>query len=536
MSLVSFSSVGYQYLSHPDYLFQDVTVDVAAGDRVGLVGPNGAGKTTLLRLVTGELEPTTGGVAQHRSARIAYVPQESRAPSDMPVEEYVLGARPELAALRTSLSELEERLTDPVAAGKYAEAIDAYEAKGGYPFEAEALTVLAGLGFDERERSLSARLLSSGQRARAEIAKLLLADANLLLIDEPTNHLDIAARKWLESYLTRSDAAYLMVSHDRAFLANTTGRMFDLVRGTLTAYECGYGAYHAERDRRDKAEWEEYESAQRKVAATQRAAEARQKLATKVFQKPGGGGEDRDHKGRIGAKVARTARILREKAVAEADVAKPWEEDPIPKLDFPNVPRSAESMLHADRLAKGYDGRDLFGDLSFRVARGSRTALVGPNGSGKTTLMRLILGQEPADGGDLHIARGVRVGYFAQEGENMAPSLSAVALCMTVCGDETWVRTLLGCLRLRGSAPERSVGSMSAGERGKVALARLLLSDVNLLLLDEPTNHLDIDAQEAVEDTLSQFPGGILFASHDRAFTDALADNVVELGAQATGA
>ncbi|MBT5533364.1 ABC-F family ATP-binding cassette domain-containing protein, partial [Candidatus Poribacteria bacterium] len=132
MSLVSFSSVGYQYLSHPDYLFQDVTVDVAAGDRVGLVGPNGAGKTTLLRLVTGELEPTTGGVAQHRSARIAYVPQESRAPSDMPVEEYVLGARPELAALRTSLSELEERLTNPVAAGKYAEAIDAYEAKGGY--------------------------------------------------------------------------------------------------------------------------------------------------------------------------------------------------------------------------------------------------------------------------------------------------------------------------------------------------------------------------------------------------------------------
>ena len=530
MSLVSFSSVSYQFLSHPDYLFTDVVAELSAGDHVGLVGPNGAGKTTLLRLVTGELEPTAGEVQRHRAARIAYVPQESRAPSDAAVEDYVLDARPEIARLRDEIAELETDLTAPATAERYADALDRYESQGGYAFEAQALNVLAGLGFDERERRLSARLLSSGQRARAEIAKLLLSDANLLLIDEPTTHLDIAARTWLESHLARSDCAYLMVSHDREFLARTTNRTFDLRRGALATYECGYTEYRRERERREHAEWAEYESQQRKAAAAQRAAEVRQKLATKVAQKPGGGGEDRDHKGRIAAKVARTARILREKAVTEADVAKPWEESDIPELDFPNVPRSSHGMLHVDRLAKAYDKRTLFTDLSFRVTRGSRTAIVGPNGGGKTTLLRLILGGEEPDAGAMHVGRGVRIGYYAQEGENMDASLSAVDVCKAVGAEETWARTILGCLRLRGSAPERAVGDMSAGERGKVALARLLLSDVNLLVLDEPTNHLDIDAQEAVEETLAQFPGGILFVSHDRAFTAALADEVVELG------
>ncbi|MEO2004170.1 MAG: ATP-binding cassette domain-containing protein, partial [Candidatus Poribacteria bacterium] len=317
---------------------------------------------------------------------------------------------------------------------------------------------------------------------------------------------------------------------DRTFLANTTNRMFDLRRGMLTVYECGYTAYRSERARREDAEWTVYESRQRKAAAAKRAAVVRQKLAVKVAQKPGGGGEDRDHKGRIAAKVLRTARILREKAVTEADVDKPWEEDVIPALDFPNVPRCADSMLHVDSLAKAYGERELFHDLSLRVVRGGRTAIVGPNGTGKTTLIRLILGAESPDAGQVHTGRGVRIGYFAQEGENMDLALSAVDVCKTVCGDETWVRTILGCLRMRGSTPERAVGLMSAGERGKVALARLLLSDVNLLILDEPTNHLDIDAQEAVESTLSQFPGGILFVSHDRAFTGALADDVVQLG------
>ncbi|MEO2004171.1 MAG: ATP-binding cassette domain-containing protein, partial [Candidatus Poribacteria bacterium] len=203
MSLVTFSAVGYQYLSHPDYLFSNIGVDISGGDHVGLVGPNGAGKTTLLRLLTREISPTTGSIAQHRTVRTAYVPQESLAPSELPVEEYVLGARPELADIRHAMTQMEADLDDAATAERYASAIDAYESGGGYTYEAEAMNVLAGLGFDERERTLSSRFLSSGQRARAEIAKLLLADANLLLIDEPTNHLDIAAREWLESYLRR---------------------------------------------------------------------------------------------------------------------------------------------------------------------------------------------------------------------------------------------------------------------------------------------------------------------------------------------
>jgi len=241
---------------------------------------------------------------------------------------------------------------------------------------------------------------------------------------------------------------------------------------------------------------------------------------------------NKDFYGRKAKKVARTARILRERVEREPEAAKPWEEQPIPTLDFPNVARTGDIALRVEGLSKAYGEKRLFSGLSFAIGRGERWALLGPNGTGKTTLLRILLGLESADEGTFAFGARVKVGYFAQEGENMDLAKSAVEVCLGVYNDDTWVRTILGCLRLRGEETTRSVGSMSVGERSKVAMARLLLSGANVLLLDEPTNHLDIEARQAVEATLMQFPGTILFVSHDRYFIEMLANNEIDLGSR----
>jgi len=528
MSLLQVSHLSFRHPSQVDWLFADVSFEVSPGDRIGLIGPNGAGKTTLLRLLTGDLERSSGAVAARRGLRIGYVPQESPAEGDESLEVYVFGAHPELGGLRQELRVLEAQLDDSAAALRYANRLSTYEVRGGFEAEAETVRVLEGLGFDARERALPMAHLSSGQRTRAELAKLLLSPADLLLMDEPTNHLDIAAQEWLEEYLDRLDAAYLMVSHDRIFLSRAVTRIFELQRGALTVFEGNYTFYREQRALYEQQAWERYRAQQRRIAAAERASERRMALARKVARKPGGG-EDRDHLGRKAAKVARTARSLRERVAREPEVPKPWQEDPIPVLDFPNVARTGDVVLQVEGVSKSYGEKRLFEDLDFHVGRGERWAVLGPNGTGKTTLLRILLGEEPSDEGAVRLGAHVKVGYFAQEGADLDPSISPVALCRWVYEDETWVRTILGCLRLRGEQVNQPIGSMSAGERGKVALAQLLLSGANLLLLDEPTNHLDIEAREAIEGTLLQFPGTILFVSHDRYFIETLADHVLDL-------
>jgi ATPase subunit of ABC transporter with duplicated ATPase domains len=301
-------------------------------------------------------------------------------------------------------------------------------------------------------------------------------------------------------------------------------------------YEGNYEFYLEQRELRERQAWEQYEAQQRRSEAADYSARRRLGLANKVARTPRGIRSGHDFYRSKASKVARTARILRERVRREPIARKPWQEDPIPTLHFANVVASSDVALRVEGLSKAYPGKELFRDLSFTVRSGERWAILGSNGSGKTTLLRVLQGQMPADAGTVQIGSKVRIGYYAQEGENLDPDRSPVELGLAVNPDETWVRTILGCLRLRGEKAMVPIKTMSAGERAKVALARILLSGANLLFLDEPTNHLDIDAREAVEETLSYYPGTLLFVSHDRYFIKTLADEILELLTIAGGA
>jgi ATP-binding cassette subfamily F protein 3 len=529
MSLLHASGLAFRHDSQTDWLFKNVSFDIGPGDRVALVGANGCGKTSLLRIVAGELEPVSGTLVRRSGLRLAYVRQEVSAPAGELLEDFVLDADSGLGGLRREWRSLEAGLDDEAAALRYADLLTAYEAAGGYAFEARAESVLDGLGFDERERSLEMAQLSSGQRARAELARLLLSPADLLLVDEPTNHLDVEAREWLEIYLTGINAAYLLISHDRVFLNRTASRTFELRGGELKAYPGSYDDYREQRSLAERQAWEKYEAQQRREAAARRAAEQRMRTAAKVAKAPEGVRHGHDFYQAKAARLQRTARILRERSTHEPTAVKPFVETSIPTLDFAGVQRSGNTVLRLEGLAKSFAGKPLFQGLSATIGRGERWAVLGPNGSGKTTLLRIVRGLERADAGTVETGAGARIGYFSQEGEHMDPEMSPLAFCLAANPDETWVRTILGCLKVRADQVRQPTGSMSGGERAKVALAALLVGGANLLLLDEPTNHLDIEAREALEGTLAQYPGAILFVSHDRRFVEALASDRIDL-------
>jgi ATPase subunit of ABC transporter with duplicated ATPase domains len=321
----------------------------------------------------------------------------------------------------------------------------------------------------------------------------------------------------------------MVISHDRAFLTQAATRIFELRRGALTVYEGNYHFYLEHREIRERQAWQRFHAHERRTAAALQAAERRDALANRVSRAPRGTRTSRDFYRRKAGKVARTARLLRERAVRCERADKPWEDDPIPLLVFPNVRRSSGIVLRVEGLSKAYGGNCLFRNLCLEVRAGTRWAILGPNGCGKSTLLRILTGYERPDEGTVRFGARVSPGYFPQACEDLDADKSPLDLCRDIDPNETHVRTILGCLRLRGEDVLRPIHSMSAGQRVKVSLTRLLLKGPNLLLLDELTNHLDIEAREAVEDTLGRFPGTLLFVSHDRYFVQNLAQEILDL-------
>jgi len=521
MSLLNFSGVEFHYPAS-DTLFQDVAFSVGQRDRIAIVGPNGSGKSTLLSLLAGTLEPTRGAIVRRTGLAIVVADQQiSRDPAQS-LFDFVFEAHPEVAELRRRMHFLEQRLTTPGAATEYATAVADYQQANGPGTEATTIRALRALGFSPAEAGLPLCRLSGGQRTRASLARALLAQADLLLLDEPTNHLDLDGCMWLERQLELRQGACVLVSHDRALLRSFSRSVIDIARGRVRVYLGSYESYRERRFLLERQAWAEYHAFERRKLAADQAAERRARLATRVAKAPPGVRGGQDHYARKAAKVARTARILRERSTHGPQVRKPWEEHTIPPLLFDQIERGSDSVLMVRDLAKSYDSKCLFTGLHFQVRRGERVAIQGPNGAGKSTLLKILAGSEGQDSGTVTRGVNLQLGWFAQDLEHLDPDQTA----LEICGTGTVARTLLACLQVRPDRINRRMLELSAGERTKIALVRLLVSGANVLLLDEPTNHLEAEAQEAFEQALAAYPGSIMVASHDRAFLASLGDDV----------
>jgi ATP-binding cassette subfamily F protein 3 len=501
-------------------VFEGVDLRIEAGDRIGFVGSNGAGKTTLLRVLAGAEVPTTGIIHRKRGLTVGYLPQDPPPAGEMTLHEAMLRVFAQLQAQGAALRELEAELAtaaraqgNSVMAGEhyqdlleaYGRAQTQYEIAGGYTYELRIAQVLGGLGFNEDEHGKVLAHLSGGERTRALLAQLLLQEPDLLLLDEPTNHLDLEAVEWLEETLLHWHGALVIVAHDRYLLDRVATRIWDMELGRVEIYRGNYTAYHRQREARKARQIREWEAQQEFVEKTEDF--IRRNLA---------GQRTREAQGRR----TRLERFLRDDAVE-----RPLAERKI-RLGLTTQIRSGDLVLATKDLVVGYD-QPLFRSPDLEVRRGDRVALIGPNGAGKTTFLKTILAQVPPLSGKIRFGASVEVGYLAQAQAGLRPDQPVLDAILEVRNlPISQARNFLGQFLFSGDEVYRPIGTLSGGQRSRVALARLTLRGANFLLLDEPTNHLDLVSQEILEDVLRRFPGTVLLVSHDRYLVQALATRI----------
>ncbi len=495
-------------------LFQQVTFDVRPGEKIGIVGPNGVGKSTLMNILAGKDDADVGSVEWHPDCRYGLLEQHPDfAPGRTLIEEARLG----LADL-FQLHHESEQLAHLIAEGKHPDdqerlhkRFDAVQSElhrlQAYNLDHRVDEVLQGLGFSPDRYDQPVDKLSGGQQNRLLLAKLLLIKPDVLLLDEPTNHLDIAATEWLESYLAASDQTLLIVSHDRYFLDKVTNRILELSRRKVQDYPGNFSAYWRQRDERLVVQQRQYEKQQEEIADMQ----------------------DFIRKNIYGQKS--TQAHDREKKLARMElVEKPLEITSDTNIVFGKVARTADCTIETRELSQGFGSQNLFDNLSLRIMRGDRWGFFGPNGCGKTTLLRTILGDLPPRSGEVRFGTGVKIGYFDQQLASVDSELDLIEAIRPPGRPEitpAQLRDQLARFGLKGEIVFQKVGSLSGGERNKVALAKISMLNVNLLILDEPTNHLDLWACAALEQALREYEGTILFVSHDRYFIDQVATRVL---------
>jgi len=512
-------------------VLQHVSFTISPGEKIGLVGPNGSGKTTLLKLILRQIEPDQGDIAIAGEPEIGYVRQDVLDDEDLTVEQALFGEMEELEARLAQLRK--EIAASPDDEGELAkdEVIeDELNTRFGNGYRSRCEKTLAQFGFNLDRYKAKVNVLSPGERARLELARVLVREPNLLILDEPTNFLDIGQREWLERFLEEFAGTVLVVSHDRVFLDRVVNRVFDLRRSRLTVYEGDYDDYELAREQERAKLEHEHEVQQKEIHKLERAAEER-KVWSARREKTKTAAHDSGFEGHRAAKMAKRAKHAEkriEQMIEAHEAKKPIvEKRPRPVLVTEELP-DKRAVLAKD-LTKSFSGRTVIEGASFEMRTGERVAVIGPNGSGKTVLLRMLVSELEPDKGKAQFGAGTRVGYFPQDITSLDLKRTALEEVMESGANQETARTVLGTLLLRKAFAEKKLSELSAGERSKVLLARILAGGANLLILDEPTNHLDIDALLALENLLANAPVGVLFATHDRALLSRLADRVLEL-------
>ncbi len=513
--MLGINNISLQYNDRK--IFNSISFLINPGDKAGLVGANGAGKSTLLKIIHGEVSADEGNISRPKDFKIGYLPQELPLYDGRTVIEEAESAFSEIQGISKKIDEINQQLAERTdyESNSYMQLIEELNKQterfnliGGYTYHSELERILIGLGFKQEDFDRQTTEFSGGWRMRIELAKLLLAKNDLLLLDEPTNHLDINSILWLEDFLKNFEGAIFMVSHDRAFLDNITDRTIEVVKGQVFDYPVAYSRFTELRAERIHLQRQELKNQEKEIKHTQELIEKfRYKASKAAFAQ------------NLIRKLDKMERI----EIDDEDTSKI-------SFKFPPAPRSGKVVVKADKVGKIYDKKQVFRDVSLEIERQEKVAFVGQNGQGKSTLVKIIAENLDHEG-SLNLGHNVVVGYYAQEqSKTMDGDKTVLATIEDAAPEELRkrARDFLGSFLFSGEDVEKKVKVLSGGEKGRLALCKLLLRPYNLLVMDEPTNHLDMRSKEMLKNALQKYDGSIILVSHDRYFLEQLTDKIYE--------
>ena len=498
-------------------VLKNVSFHIEDHEKAAIVGINGAGKTTLLRIIVGEMTPDDGQVVLAKDKTLGYLAQNSTVDTSHTIYEELLSVKADLLRLEEKIRECENNMKHADGDAledlmkQYTSLTHAFETGGGYLYRSELVGVLKGLGFTEDEFSKPVATLSGGQKTRVALGRLLLQNPDLIILDEPTNHLDMTSIAWLETYLLNYKGAVLIVSHDRYFLDRIAGKVIEIDQSKATTFMGNYSDYAVKKEQLRVAAWNAYMNQQRDIKHQE---EVIEKLKSFNREKSIKRAESRE-------KMLDKIEVIEKPSEVRTDM----------KLTLTPRILSGNDVLTVEHLSKSFDSHKLFTDVNFEIKRGEHVAIIGDNGSGKTTLLKILNGLVPADQDTFRLGSNVEIGYYDQEHHVLH---SEKTLFEEISDDypylnNTQIRNVLAAFLFTGEDVFKRISDLSGGERGRVSLAKLVLSNANFLILDEPTNHLDIMSKEILEDALNGYEGTILYVSHDRYFINRTAHRILDL-------
>lgn len=502
-----------------DEIIKDATFNIEDREKAAIIGINGAGKSTLLKIIVGELSADQGEVAFAKDSTYGYLAQHQNLSSDNSIYDEVLSTRQDILSMEASIRRMEEDMNNlsgnelDTLMEQYTRLTHDFDLAEGYAYRSEVTGVLKGLGFGENDFSLNVNTLSGGQKTRVALSKLLLSKPDIILLDEPTNHLDMNSISWLEGFLSDYKGSVIIVAHDRYFLDKIVSKVIEIDNGTVTTFSGNYTDYASKKAVLRNMQLKAYMNQQREI-------KHQEEVITKLKQ------------------------FNREKSIKRAESREKML-DKIQILDKPSTLNdkmnirlepgieSGNDVLKVTRLSKAFDGNRLFNNISFEIKKGERVALIGNNGTGKTTILKILNGIIPADSGVVELGSNVYIGYYDQEHHVLDPDKTLFQEIQDAYPDlnNTRIRSTLAAFLFTGDDVFKYIRELSGGEKGRVSLAKLMLSNANLLILDEPTNHLDITSKEILENALNSYTGTVLYVSHDRYFINSTATRIIELTA-----